>query len=80
MTNIGKNTATFVLSHCCTVMLLSHVQLFDPMDCSTPVLHYLLEFAQTHAHQANDAIQPSHPLLPPSPPAFNLSQHQDLFQ
>ena len=57
--------------------------LFDPMDCSTPgfpVLHYLLQFAQTHGHQVSDVIQPSHPLLPPSPPAFNLSQHQGLFQ
>ena len=43
-----------------------------------PVLHYLLEFAQTHVHWANDAIQPSHPLSSPSPPAFNLSQHQGL--
>ena len=54
----------------------------DPMDCSTPgfpVLHLLLEPAQTHVHWVNDAIQPSHPLLPSSP-AFNLSQHQGLFQ
>ena len=46
------------------------------MDCSTlgfPVLHYLPEFAQTHVHWFSDAIQPSHPLLPPSPPALNLS-------
>ena len=52
------------------------------MDCSTlgfPVLHYLPEFAQTHAHWVNDAIQPSRPLLPPSPPAFNLSQNQVFF-
>ena len=52
------------------------------MDCSTPgfpVLHYLLEFAQTHVHGAGDAIQPSHPLSPTSPPALNLSQHQGLF-
>ena len=57
------------------VQLLSRVQLCDPIDCSLPdssVLHYLPDFAQTHA------IQPSHPLLPPSPPDFNLSQHQDL--
>ena len=54
-----------------------------PMDCSTsgfPVLHHLPELAQTHVHCADDAIQPSHPLLPPSPPALNLSQHQGLFQ
>ena len=53
------------------------------MDCSTPglpVLHQLLEFAQTHVHWVGDAIQPSHPLLLPSPPAFNLSQHQGHFQ
>jgi len=52
------------------------------MDCTPglPVLHQLLEFAQTHVYWVSDAIQPSHPLLPPSPPAFNLSQHQGLFQ
>ena len=53
------------------------------MDCSTPgfpVLHYLLKFLQTHVHWVSDPIQPSHPLLSPSPPAFNLSQHQGLFQ
>ena len=44
-----------------------------------PVLHYLLKFTQTHVHWVNDAIQPSHPLSPASP-AFNLSQHQGLFQ
>ena len=45
-----------------------------------PVLHYLPELAQTHVHRVSDAIQPSHPLLPPSPPALNLSEHQGLFQ
>ena len=45
-----------------------------------PVLYCLPEFAQTRVHCFKDAIQPSHPLLPPSPPALNLSQHQDLFQ
>ena len=57
--------------------------LCDPMDCSTPGLpvhHQLLELAQTHVHWVGVAIQPSHPLLSPSPPAFNLSQHQGLFQ
>ena len=57
--------------------------LCDPMDCRMPgfpVLHYLPEFAQTHVHWVDDAIQPSCPLLSPSPPAFNLSQHQSLFQ
>ena len=57
--------------------------LCNPMDCSTPgfpVHHQLLELAQIHFHQVGDAIQPSHPLLSPSPPAFNLSHHQSLFQ
>ena len=54
----------------------------NPMDCSTPafpVHHQLPELAQTHVHWVGDAIQPSHPLSSPSP-AFNLSQHQGLFQ
>ena len=57
--------------------------LCDPMDCSTPGLpvhHQLPELAQTHVHQVGDAIQPSHSLSSPSPPALNLSQHQGLFQ
>ena len=57
--------------------------LWDPKDCSMPGLpvhHQLLELTQTHVHQVSDAIQPSRPLLTPSPPAFNLSQHQGLFQ
>ena len=57
--------------------------LCNPTDCSTPgcpVLHYLLEFTQTHVRRVGDAIQPSHPLSSPYPPAFNLSQHQRLFQ
>ena len=57
--------------------------LCDPMDCSTPGLpvhHQLLEFTQTHVHWVGDAIQPSHPLFSPSPPAFNLPQHQDPFK
>ena len=45
-----------------------------------PVLHHLPEFAQTHVHQVGDAIQPSQPLLSPSPPAFSLFQNQGLFQ
>ena len=45
-----------------------------------PVHHQLPELAQTHVHRVSDTIQPSHPLLPPSPPALNLSQHQGLFQ
>ena len=57
--------------------------LCDPMDCSTPGLpihHQRPEFPQTQVHWVGDAIQPSHPLSSPSPPAFNLSQHQGLFQ
>jgi len=57
--------------------------LFDPMNRSTPGLpvhHQLLEFTETHVHRVSDAIQPSHPLSSPSPPAPNPSQHQSLFQ
>ena len=67
-----------------SVQLLSHVWLFaTPMDCSTPgfpVHHQFPEPTQTHIHWVSDAIQPSHPLSPPSPPDFSLSQHQGLFQ
>jgi len=72
----------YVLSCCCSVTQ-SRPTPSDPMDCSTPGLpipHCLLEFPQAHVHWVSDAFQPSHPLLPPSPPAFNLSQHQSLFQ
>ena len=57
--------------------------LCDPMNCSTPGLpvhHKLLELTQTHVHRVGDAIQPSHPLLSPSPPAPSSSQDQGLFQ
>ena len=57
--------------------------LCDRMDCSTPGLpvhRQLPEFTQTRVHRVSDVIQPSHPLSSPSPPAFNLSQHQGLFQ
>ena len=53
------------------------------MDCNMtgfPVHHQLMELDQTHVHQVSDAIQPSHPLLSPSPLTFNLSQQQGLFQ
>ena len=66
---------------------LSSVQicptLCDPVDYSTPgfpVHHQLPEFTQTHVHRVGNAIQPSHPPSSPSPPAFNLSQHQGLYQ
>ena len=64
---------------CCCSVTQSCPTLCDPMGCSTPafpVLHHLLELAQTHVHRVSDAIQPSHPLLPPSPPALNLSQQE----
>ena len=64
-----------------SVQLLSHVQICNPMNCSMPgfpVHHLLLELAETHFHWVTDAIQPSHPLLSPFPPAFNLSQRQGL--
>ena len=57
--------------------------LCKPMDCSTPgfpIYHQLLELTLTHVHSVSDAIQPSLPLSSPSPPAFNLSHHQGLFQ
>ena len=60
----------------------SRPTLFDSMDYSTPGLpvhHQLPELTQTHVHRVSDVIQPSHPLSSPSPPAFNLSQHQGLF-
>ena len=62
-----------------SVQSLSRVWLCDPMNHSAPGLpvhHQLLESTQTHVHWVGDAIQPSHPLSSPSPPAFNLSQHQ----
>ena len=69
--------------YCCSVGKLC-LSLRDPMDGSTPdipVLHSLPKFAQTHIHCDGDAIQPSHTLSPPpSPHAFNLSQHEGLFQ
>ena len=71
-----------LLLYCCSVGKLCPT-LWDLMDCSIPgfpVLHYPSESAETHVHWVGDAIQPSHPLSSPSPPAFNLSQHQGIFQ
>ena len=70
-------------SKCCCSITNSCLTLCDPMDCSMPgfpVLHYLLELAQTQVHWGGNVIQPSHLPLPPSSPTFNLSQHQNLFQ
>ena len=73
-----------LMHHCyCCSVTKSCLTLCDPMNCSTrsfPVLHHLPECAQTHAHWVNDAVQPSHLLSSPSPPALNLCQHQGLFQ
>ena len=66
-----------------SVQSLSCVRLFaNPWHRrpGLPVHHQLWEFTQTHAHRVDDAIQPSHPLSSPSPPAFNLSQHQCIFK
>jgi len=66
-----------------SVQLFTHIRLCDSMNRSMPGLpvhHQLPDSTQTHVHQVGDAIQPSHPLSSPSPPALNLSQHQGLFQ
>ena len=71
-----------ILWRCCCLVAKSCPALWDPMDFSMPgfpVLHCLPELAQIHVHWVGDAIQPSHLLSSPSPPALNLSQHQDLF-
>ena len=71
------------MGSCCCSVAQSCPTLCDPVDCSTsglPVLHRLLEFAQVHVHCIADAVQPSHPLMPSSPSARNLSQHQGLFE
>ena len=79
----NKDYYNLVVIEVVVVYLLSHVWLFaTPMDCSMPgfpVLHHLQELALSHVHWISDAIQPSHPLSPPSPPALNLPLHQGLF-
>ena len=72
-----------LLLHLCCWVAQSCLTLCDPMNCTTPWLpvhHQLPEFTQTHVHWVADAIQPSHFLSSPSPPALNPSQHQSLFQ
>ena len=76
------------LPHCCSVpkscwLFATHDVLnlwCVDITSGSSAFHYLLEFAQIHVHCIGDAIQPSHPLSSPPPPAFNLSQHQGLFQ
>ena len=75
-------TSTWI-SHQFSSVAQSCQTLCNPMNSSMPglpVRHQLPEFIQTHVHQVGDAIQPSHPLSSPSPPAPNPSQHQDPFQ
>ena len=79
---LAKVWINIVKGCCCCSVTKSYPTFCNPMDCSTPgfpVLHHLPELAQTHVHRIANAIQTSHPLLSPSPPAFNLSQHQGLF-
>ena len=71
------------LQLCCCSFTQLCPTLCHPMDCSTigfPVLYCCPEFAKIYIHWVSDAIRPSHPLFPPSPPPFSLSQHQGLFQ
>ena len=82
-----SNTCREARQHFSSVQFSSVAQscpnLLDPMNCGMPGLpvhHQLPEFTQTHVHRVSDAIQPSHPLSSPSPPAPNPSQHQILFQ
>ena len=75
-THFGFSNKEFQLSS----VTQSCPTLCNPMDCSMPVHHQLLEFIQIQAHWVGDAIQPSHPLSSPTLPTFNLSQHQGLFK
>ena len=76
---INDDYQKFDHHRCCCLVTKSWPTLCDPIDCSIPgssVFHYLPEFVQIHGHWVSDAIQPSHPLLPATSFAFNLSQHQ----
>ena len=84
-----KCFSTFLLLYMCVCMYIYfpgvciYISPCDPMDSSSPGLpvhHQLLEFTETYIHSVSDAIQPSHPLSSPFPPALNLSQHQGLFK
>ena len=79
--SIFKSFKHLYIYYCSSVQSLSHVRLFPtPGTPGLSVHHQLPEFTQTHVHWVSDTIQPSHPLSSPSPPAFNLSQHQGLFK
>ena len=78
---LPQSSRFYHLISCCSVTQPC-LTVCDPMACSMsgfPDIHHLLKFAQTHIHWVSEAIQPSCPLLSPSPPAFSLSQHQGLF-
>ena len=81
---ICEDMCIHIHTRCCSYSVAKSCStLCDSMNCSMPgfpVFNYLLEFAQTHVHWVDNAIQPSHPLSPTSPPALNLSQDQGLFQ
>ena len=93
-THVHQVSPSSHLIHCRPLLLLPPIPpsirvfsnestLCNPMDSSTPCLpvhHQFLDFTQTYVHRVGDAIQPSHPLSSPSPPALNLSQHQSLFK
>ena len=79
---LGRKTMTILSSVQFSRSVVSN-SLSNPMNRSTPGLlvhHQLPEFILTHVYRVSDAIQPSHPLSSPSPPAYNPSQHQSLFQ
>ena len=79
----NDHSPDFAFRHICCSVSQSCLTLCNPTDCSTPgfpVLHCLSEFTHSRVHWISDAIQPSHPLLLPSPPALSLSKHQGLFQ
>ena len=83
LTNLERQPIKYIYYNQFNSVAQSCLTLCDPMNCSTPglpVYHQLPEFTQTHVHRVGDSIQPSHPLLSPSPPAPNPSQHQGLFQ
>ena len=82
-TQVSRIAGGFFTSHQFSSVTHSYPTLCNLMNCSTPGLpvhHQLPEFTQTHVHWVSDAIQPSHPLSPPFPPAHNPFQHQSLFQ
>ena len=80
---VNRLDLSLISNNFVVVQSLSHIWLLvihGLQYTGFPILHCLPEFAQTHVHWVDDAIQPSHSLSSPSPPIVNLSQHQDLFQ